>query len=146
MLASQVFGRPLQVVLVEDNPADVTWCRIVLREMGLDFDLLVLEDGEDALAYLRAPNRSVLDIILLDINLPRLTGPEVLANLGGAGDLPVCILTTSSVDRDRIVRTFNLDGRCFLEKPLLPEHFLNSLFCFDHLKPLAEKLKNQPWH
>ncbi len=122
---------PIEILLVEDNPGDVRLTVEALKEGKLRNRLSVVVDGEQALAFLRredgyadAPRP---DLILLDLNLPRKDGREVLADIKEDPDLlriPVVILTTSKAEED-IVRTYNLHANCFITKPVDLDQFLN---------------------
>jgi CheY-like chemotaxis protein len=117
-------------MLVEDNPGDVRLTREALREARIRNRLHVARDGVEALAFLRregafggAPRP---DLILLDLNLPRKDGREVLAELKADPDLkriPVVVLTTSQ-DDDDILRSYNLHANSYIVKPVDLEHFI----------------------
>jgi two-component system, chemotaxis family, response regulator Rcp1 len=114
--------RPLNVLLVEDNPGDIRLMREALRD-GLTKKLDAVEDGEEALAYLRrqAPyaNAPKPDLIFLDLNLPKKDGREVLNEIKRDDVLrriPVVILTTSEAERD-ISRAYELHANCYIKKP-----------------------------
>lgn len=120
---------PIEILLVEDHPGDVRLTREALREGTLKTHLSVVADGVAALAFLRheegyagAPRP---DIILLDLNLPRLHGREVLAAIKGDTQLrqiPVIVLTTSADERD-VQHAYALHANCYITKPLDFEHF-----------------------
>ena len=115
--------RPLYVLLVEDNPGDVRLMREALRAGNSTRKLDAVEDGEEALAYLRrrhpytdAPRP---DLIFLDLNLPRKDGREVLSEIKQDDKLrriPVVVLTTSEAERD-ISRVYELHANCYVKKP-----------------------------
>jgi two-component system, chemotaxis family, response regulator Rcp1 len=115
--------RPLYVLLVEDNPGDVRLMREALRSGNSTRKLDAVEDGEEALAYLRrrhpytdAPRP---DLIFLDLNLPRKDGREVLSEIKQDDKLrriPVVVLTTSEAERD-ISRVYELHANCYVKKP-----------------------------
>ena len=115
--------RPLYVLLVEDNPGDVRLMREALRAGTSTRKLDAVEDGEEALAYLRrrhpytdAPRP---DLIFLDLNLPRKDGREVLSEIKQDDKLrriPVVVLTTSEAERD-ISRVYELHANCYVKKP-----------------------------
>ncbi len=117
-------SQPVHVLLVEDNPADVRLTREVLADGKITNTLHVVSDGEEAMAFLRnkppfasAPRP---DLILLDLNLPRKDGREVLAEVKSDPSLkliPVVILTTSRSDRD-ILESYNLHANCYISKPV----------------------------
>jgi two-component system, chemotaxis family, response regulator Rcp1 len=123
--------RPARVLLVEDNEADVRLTREALRDAGDDIRLSSVTDGELALAYLRredgyaeAPRP---DLVLLDLNLPRKNGLEVLEEMRADPDLacvPVIMLTTSSAEHD-IVACYSRGANCFVVKPLELDEFMD---------------------
>ncbi|MGO9995458.1 MAG: response regulator [Steroidobacteraceae bacterium] len=122
---------PLDVLLVEDNPGDVRLTRETLRDANKSIRLHLAADGVEAMAFLRreGPNarapRPVL--ILLDLNLPKMDGREVLAAVKADIDLktiPIVILTTSDADSD-ITRSYQLQANCYLTKPVRLEEFEN---------------------
>lgn len=113
----------VEVLLVEDNPGDVELTRIALREARLLTPLKVVTDGEQAVAYLRSEppfeHARRPGLILLDLNLPRMDGHEVLKTLKADPDLkhiPVCILTTSGDEMD-IAESYNLHANSYIQKP-----------------------------
>jgi CheY-like chemotaxis protein len=122
-------GRAVRVLLVEDNPADVRLTREVLEDSD-DIDLTIVPDGEEAMAFLRAEgpyeDAPRPNLVLLDLNLPKKDGREVLEELKGDSTLahiPVVVLTTSGAETD-IVRSYELHANCFITKPLdLDEYF-----------------------
>lgn len=120
-----------EILLVDDNPADVRLVREALRESRLRNELYVAGDGEEALAFLRreqgfadAPRP---DLVLLDLNLPRKNGREVLAEMKSdpaLKDIPVVILTTSNSDRD-VLESYNLCASCYVRKPVQFQAFID---------------------
>ena len=116
-------GVPLQVLLVDDSPGDVRLTREAFRESNDTIVIHVASDGVEAMAFLRqeaafaaAPRP---DLILLDLNLPRMDGREVLAQIKGDNRLktiPTVILTTSDAEAD-IVMSYQLQANCYLTKP-----------------------------
>jgi CheY-like chemotaxis protein len=122
-------GRPSEILLVEDNPGDVRLVREALAEGGMLHRLRVFEDGVEAMAFLLHewphPNASRPNIILLDLNLPKKDGREVLAEIKANPELrriPVVVLTTSEV-REDIIRTYDLHANCTIIKPVDVERF-----------------------
>lgn len=115
---------PIQVLLVEDSPGDVRLTREAFREADRSIQLHVATDGVEAMAFLKregiheqAPRP---DLILLDLNLPRMDGREVLARIKGDAGLktiPTVILTTSESEAD-IVKSYELRANCYLSKPV----------------------------
>jgi CheY-like chemotaxis protein len=125
--------RPADVLLVEDDPGDVLMTREALRENPVPHRLHVVTDGESALAFLRqegdfadAPRP---DLVLLDINLPRINGHEVLAEVRGDDDLHglrVVMLTTSSTEAD-VARSYDLVANAHVTKPSTYDAFVNKV-------------------
>ncbi|MDQ0877308.1 chemotaxis family two-component system response regulator Rcp1 [Paenibacillus sp. V4I3] len=120
----------VEILLVEDNPGDIRLIVEVLKEGKINNNLSVVEDGEEALAYLRREGSYqeaiVPDIILLDLNLPKINGTEVLAEIKNDPLLkyiPVIILTTSEAEQD-ILRAYDLHANCYITKPVNLEQFL----------------------
>ena len=115
--------RPVHVLLVEDNPGDVRLMREALRNGRCGKNMDAVENGEEALAYLRRepPFREVPkpDLIFLDLNLPKKDGREVLLEIKQDESLrriPVVVLTTSEAERD-ILRAYDLHANCYVKKP-----------------------------
>ena len=115
---------PVHVLLVEDNPADVRLTREVLAEGRIVNTLHVVGDGEQAMDFLRRKGAYASTprphLILLDLNLPRRDGREVLAEIKSDPDLmviPVVVLTTSRSDRD-ILESYSLHANCYISKPV----------------------------
>jgi chemotaxis family two-component system response regulator Rcp1 len=122
-------GMPIEVLLVEDSPGDVRLTREALREANTSVHLHVATDGVDAMAFLRREGSHARsprpDLILLDLNLPRMDGREVLAKVKGDDDLktiPTIILTTSEAEAD-IVKSYQLRANCYLSKPVQLDAF-----------------------
>jgi chemotaxis family two-component system response regulator Rcp1 len=122
--------RPVEILLVEDNPGDVRLTQEVLKEGKLHNTLSVVNDGVEALAYLRHEgtyaNAVRPDLILLDLNLPGKDGREVLAEIKIDKNLkriPVVVLTTSEAERD-IFHTYDLHANCYITKPVDLEQFI----------------------
>ncbi|MEH2275895.1 MAG: response regulator [Nostoc sp.] len=121
---------PIQVLLVEDNPGDVQLTRIALEDSKIPIHLNVVEDGVEAMAFLRKQEKYVKaahpDIVLLDFNLPRKDGREVLAEIKADENLkriPVVVLTTSQSQED-ILKAYNLSANCYITKPVDFDQFV----------------------
>ena len=121
---------PIEVLLVEDNPGDAQLTRIALEDSKISVHLNVVEDGVEAMAFLRKQEKYVKavhpDIVLLDLNLPRKDGREVLAEIKGDENLrriPVVILTTSQAEED-ILKAYNLCANCYITKPVDFDQFV----------------------
>jgi chemotaxis family two-component system response regulator Rcp1 len=120
---------PLDVLLVEDNPGDVRLTLETFRDANKSVRLHLAADGVEAMAFLRRQGAHVLAprpvLILLDLNLPRMDGREVLAEVKGDIDLKtiaIVILTTSDTESD-ITRSYQLQANCYLTKPVRLEEF-----------------------
>jgi CheY-like chemotaxis protein len=117
-------AKQVEILLVDDNPADVRLTAEALKEAKIRNSLNVAFDGVDALKYLRKEdnhaNARRPDLILLDLNLPRKDGREVLADIKNDEDLkriPVVVLTTSEAEED-ILKAYNLHANCYITKPV----------------------------
>ncbi len=123
-------GKPIEILLVEDNPGDVRLTVEALRDAKVHNNLYVAKDGVEAMSFLRregpyadAPRP---DLILLDLNLPKKDGREVLEEIKedtGLRRIPVVVLTTSEAERD-ILRAYNLHANCYVTKPVGLEQFI----------------------
>lgn len=116
--------KPIRVLLVEDNPGDADLTRETLADGKLHVDLTVVIDGTEALAFLlRQPpyaDAAAPDLILLDLNLPKVSGTEVLAEIKKHPNLcviPVVVLTSSDAERD-ICESYRLGAACYVTKPV----------------------------
>jgi chemotaxis family two-component system response regulator Rcp1 len=123
-------SQPVEILLVEDNPGDVRLTVEALKEGRFCNKLNVAKDGVEALAYLRREGRYATvvrpDLILLDLNLPRKDGREVLAEIKNDPHLkriPVVILTTSEAETD-VLKSYDLQANCYITKPVDLEQFL----------------------
>ena len=128
---------PIEILLVEDNAADVRLTQEALREGKVKNRLSVARDGVEALEFLRrqgafadAPRP---DLVLLDLNLPRKDGREVLAQVKADPDLctiPIVVLTTSSAEVD-ILKSYSLHANCYITKPVDLEQFVSVVKSID---------------
>lgn len=116
--------QPVQILLVDDNPGDVRLTQEALKESKVNNELFVVEDGVEAMEFLRRTGKYAdaprPDIVLLDLNLPRKDGREVLQEIKEDEELrriPVVILTTSDHEHD-ILRSYDLHANCYITKPL----------------------------
>ncbi len=119
-----VTSRPVEILLVEDNPGDVNLTRIALADREINVNLSVVADGVEAMDFLNRQGRYGQaiqpDLILLDWNLPRKDGREVLVEIKANEQLqriPVVVLTTSQAEED-ILKAYNLHANCYITKPL----------------------------
>ncbi|MBX5493058.1 MAG: response regulator [Chloroflexi bacterium] len=127
---SQRRVEPIEILLVEDSPADVDLTREALEDAKVSNNLHVVADGVEALAFLRREGPYVEaprpDLILLDLNLPKKDGREVLAEIKADPALrriPVVVLTTSEAEQD-IVRSYDLHANCYITKPVDLDAFI----------------------
>jgi CheY-like chemotaxis protein len=123
--------RSIEILLVEDNPADVRLTREVLKDSKIRNNLSVVPDGVEAMAFLRKEgkygNSFRPDLILLDLNMPRKDGREVLAEVKSDPDLrriPVVILTSSKAEED-IMKVYDYHANCYINKPVDLDDFIN---------------------
>ncbi len=127
---TEAAGRAAEFLLVEDNPGDVRLTREALRESKLANHLSVVNDGVEAIAFLRREGKYAdaprPDLILLDLNLPRKSGREVLAEIKADPSLkriPVVVITSSEAEQD-ILATYNLHVNCYVTKPVDLDQFV----------------------
>lgn len=130
MMNGKLSGEPIEILLVEDNAGDVRLTREAFREGKVRNNLHVAVDGVEAMAFLRREGGYASvphpDLILLDLNLPRKDGREVLAEVKQDPDLkriPVVVLTTSQAEQD-ILKSYHLHANCYITKPVDLEKFL----------------------
>jgi CheY-like chemotaxis protein len=115
---------PINILLVEDNPGDARLAKEALKESKLKNQLFIVEDGIEAIEFLMKKGHykdvESPDLILLDLNLPRKDGREVLADIKSDDNLkhiPVVVLTTSKAEED-VLKSYNLHANCYITKPI----------------------------
>jgi two-component system, chemotaxis family, response regulator Rcp1 len=119
-------SRQATVMLVEDSPSDVRLAQEALIEAGVACHLVVACDGMEAMEYLRRHGEALPDLVLLDLNMPRMRGDELLAELKrnpALRRIPVIVLTTSKARMD-VVTCYDLHANCYVAKPLRLEDFV----------------------
>jgi chemotaxis family two-component system response regulator Rcp1 len=123
-------GRPVEILLVEDNPGDVRLTIEGLKEAKVHNNLHVVSDGVQAMEFLRRAGQHASavrpDLILLDLNLPRMDGREVLSAIKSDAALktiPVVVLTTSQAEQD-VLRSYELQANCYITKPVDLDQFI----------------------
>lgn len=128
-------SRPVEILLVEDNPGDVRLTFEAFKENKVLNKLRVVNDGVEAIAFLRREegyaDTSRPDLILLDLNLPKKNGKEVLAEIKNDPDLkriPVVIFTASGAEND-ILNCYNLNANCYITKPVSLDRFVEVVKC-----------------
>lgn len=130
-MSDKAKGKPIEILLIEDNPGDVRLTREALKEGKLRNVMSVAEDGAVALEFLRRQGKFKdaprPDLILLDLNLPGKDGREVLTEIKGDPDLrriPVVILTTSQDEQD-VLKAYDNYANCYITKPLGLDQFIS---------------------
>jgi two-component system, chemotaxis family, response regulator Rcp1 len=120
----------VEILLVEDNPADVKLTMLALQKTRLANNMQVVQDGEQAMSYLHQEGKyesaTRPDLVLLDLNLPKKSGHEVLIEIKNDAELksiPVVILTSSDDEKD-ILKTYNHYANCYITKPVELEGFM----------------------
>lgn len=131
-------ARPVEILLVEDNPPDQDLTREAFKQGRLNNNLHVVDDGEQALAFLRREgeygNAPRPGLILLDLNLPRMDGREVLKEIkedAALSSIPVVVLTTSNDEAD-VLKSYQLHANCYLTKPVEFDNFTNVVRSLEH--------------
>jgi len=141
---------PIELLLVEDNPGDVRLMKEAFREGKVFCRINVVEDGVEAMRYLRREGKyrevGRPDIIMLDLNLPKKDGREVLEEIKFDENLkriPVMVLTTSSDEQD-ILRSYNLHANCYITKPVELEKFIHLVKSIESFWLTLVKLPEEP--
>ena len=144
--------KPIEILLVEDNPGDVRLAKEALKESKIRNEIHVVEDGLLAMAFLKREGDYAAavrpDIILLDLNLPGKDGREVLEEIKQDPDLrriPVVILTSSSAEID-ILKTYNLHANCYVTKPVDFAQFVEVVLSVSNFWFSIVKLPNGAEH
>jgi CheY-like chemotaxis protein len=128
--ASNASAKPVELLLIEDNPGDVRLTREALKNSDINVHLSIARDGVEAMDFLRRSGRFAdapkPDLVLLDLNLPRKNGREVLSEIKSHPELkriPVLIMTTSRAEQD-VNRAYLLNANCYITKPMDLDEFL----------------------
>ena len=124
-------NRPFNILLIEDNPGDVRLTKEAFKEGKTDINLEVIMDGVEAINFLRKKDqyadRATPDLVLLDLNLPKWDGREVLREMKADKELkriPVVVLTTSNAELD-IIKSYDLHANCYINKPVDFDNFFD---------------------
>ncbi len=123
----------MKILLVEDSLADIELTLDALAGAKVANEVVVVRDGASAVEYLRSPANLRPDLVILDLNLPRMSGHEVLVLIRGDEALrriPVAVLTTSSAEAD-VAKTYDLGANCFLTKPVDVDQFVHVVQSID---------------
>lgn len=121
---------PIEILLVEDNPADIDLTKLAFKGAKVLNNVSVVMDGEEAISFLRREGQYAgaprPDVILLDLNLPKKDGREVLADIKNDDSLrriPVVVITSSEAEMD-IIKTYDLHANCYITKPVNLDQFM----------------------
>jgi CheY-like chemotaxis protein len=138
MSSTENEARSIEILLVEDNPGDARLTVEAMRDAKVGNHINVVEDGVEAMAFLRREGRYSgsprPDLILLDLNLPKKDGREVLAEVKAdplLRRIPVVVLTTSRAEED-VLRAYDLHANCYVTKPVGLEQFMQVIKNIDH--------------
>jgi two-component system, chemotaxis family, response regulator Rcp1 len=149
-MSSRPATQPIEVLLVEDNPGDVRLTREALRDGKVHNNLSVVPDGVEALAFLRRQGKYAdaprPDLILLDLNLPKKDGREVLQDIKADPALqriPVVVLTSSEAERD-IAQAYALHANCYITKPVDLDQFITVVRSIEDFWFTIVKLPAEP--
>lgn len=128
-MSQQNLNEPVEILLVEDNPGDARLVREAFKTVDLEISLHTVSDGKEALHFLhdhqQADSSSYPDLLLLDLNLPRMDGFAILEEIKTNSDLPSLpvLILTSSKDEEDVTRSYELSANAYLTKPTDPEEF-----------------------
>ncbi len=144
--------KPVEILLVEDDPGDIRLTAEALKESGFPFHLSVVKDGDEALNFLykvgKFADRPTPELVLLDLNLPTISGHEVLKVIKHdrlLGKIPIVILTTSRDEEDVNV-SYNLQANSFITKPNDLERFIEIIKATEHYWVNIARLPNRAEH
>jgi chemotaxis family two-component system response regulator Rcp1 len=139
---------PVDVLLIEDNPGDVRLTKEALKDAKLKIHMHVVGDGMEAMAFLRKQGKYASsprpDLVLLDLNLPKKDGRQVLAEIKDDTDLkriPVVIITSSKAEED-VLKSYNLHANCYVTKPLDLDQFITVVQSIEQFWLTIVKLPN----
>jgi CheY-like chemotaxis protein len=143
-------SEPIEVLLVEDDPGDVLMTQEAFKDYKIANNLSVVTNGEDAVAYLRKQGRfadaPTPDLVLLDLNLPRRDGREVLRDVKSDPELrrvPVVVLTTSDAEED-VLASYDLHANAYVRKPVDFEQFVAAVRAIDEFFITVVRLPTRP--
>ncbi len=128
-----VYGRPIEILMVEDDPDDASLTMETLQDSQVSNHVTLVEDGVEAITYLRQQGSFAdavqPDLILLDLNLPKKNGHEVLAEIKNDPNLrriPV-IMISNSASREDVMKSYDLHANCYVQKPQHPHDFISTI-------------------
>ena len=138
MPTAQSLGRPIELLLVEDSPSDAGLTQAALKNAGVSINVHLVEDGEEAMRFLNRSHGYTdvprPDFILLDLNMPKKDGREVLADIRSNESLesiPVIVLTTSGAPED-VAQSYKLKANCYVQKPVDLTEFMSAIKALDN--------------
>ncbi len=138
MPTAQSLGRPIELLLVEDSPSDAGLTQVALKNAGVSINVHLVEDGEEAMRFLNRSHGYTdvprPDFILLDLNMPKKDGREVLADIRSDESLesiPVIVLTTSGAPED-VAQSYKLKANCYVQKPVDLTEFMSAIKALDN--------------
>ncbi|NUN47301.1 MAG: response regulator [Candidatus Brocadiae bacterium] len=148
-MSTRVLGEPIEILLVEDNPGDARLAVELLKEAKVFNRLTVVSDGVEAMEYLRREGKykeaARPDLVLLDLNLPRKDGRQVLTEIRSDEKLrriPVVVLTTSEAEED-VLRAYDLSANCYVTKPVDLDQFVKVVQSIENFWLSIVKLPQQ---
>jgi CheY-like chemotaxis protein len=148
-MSMPITPEPINILLVEDNPADARLTAEGLKRAKVLNQLFVVEDGEEAIAFLRREGKwsgaPRPDIVFLDLNLPKMDGREVLATAKTDPELehiPIVVLTSSDADVD-ILKAYKAKANCYVKKPVMFQEFLSTIKLIDDFWLTVVKLPRE---
>lgn len=138
---------PIEILLVEDNPGDVGLVLEGFKDSGVAHRISVVDDGEEALIYLRTEQHPCPDFVMLDLNLPKKDGREVLSEMKAdpkLRHLPVIIFSSSEAEQD-LLHAYQLQASCFVTKAVDLEEFLAAVKSIADFWLASAKLPPRAW-
>jgi two-component system response regulator len=134
----------IHIAIAEDDPGDRMWLKMILDKLGINYRLTIAEDGEHARDFILKNGQYATfppaHLIFLDMNMPKMSGLEVLRTIPDSAELPVCIVTSSQRERQSIEQHFAPRKVSYLTKPVDPEQLLGCLRRHAHLRPFVEQI------
>lgn len=142
--------KPVNVLLVEDSPADVRLIREALKNATVPVRITVAQDGVEAMEYLHHSEQAAVlpDLMLLDLNLPRKNGREVLAEVKASPylkQIPVLVMTSSRSDDD-INQAYALNANCYIAKPYDFQEYVDVVHSIEHFWLMTATLPDTEQH
>jgi two-component system response regulator len=134
----------IHIAIAEDDPGDRMWLKMILDKLGINYRLTIAEDGEQARDFILKNGQystfPPAHLIFLDMNMPKMSGLEVLRTIPDSAELPVCIVTSSQRERQSVEQHFAPRKVSYLMKPVDAEQLLRCLRRHAHLRPVIEQI------